>query len=88
MSETVAGDELRAFIERIEHVEQEISDLGNGKKEIYAELKGRGYDVKVIRKIVARRKRDRNELAEEDAVMSLYLQAMGEQLPLDLMEAA
>jgi uncharacterized protein (UPF0335 family) len=79
MSETenVAGDELRAFIERIEHVEQEITDLGDGKKEIYAELKGRGYDGAVVREIVKIRKQDPDKRSEKGAILDTYLSALG-----------
>ena len=74
---TVAADELRAFIERIEHVETEISDLGDGKKEIYAELKHRGYDAAVVREIVKIRKQDPTKRSEHGAVMEAYCSALG-----------
>lgn len=74
---TVAGQELRQFIERYERLEAEKKDITDGQKEIMAEAKGRGYDVKVIRKLIAIRKRDANDLAEEEAVMEMYMAALG-----------
>ena len=74
---SVTADELRAFIERYERLEAEKKDIADQLKEVMAEAKGRGYDTKVLRKIIARRKRDRDDLAEEEAVMELYLNALG-----------
>lgn len=73
----VAADELRKFIERYERLEAEKKDAADGQKEVMAEAKGRGYDPKVIRIIIARRKRDLSELAEEEAVLEMYQQALG-----------
>lgn len=73
----IAGDELRQIVARIERIEAEEADLKADKKEFYAEAKGRGYDTKVIRKIVALRKRDRDEVAEEEAVFDMYKAALG-----------
>jgi uncharacterized protein (UPF0335 family) len=74
---TVAGQELRAFVERYERLEAEKKDIADAQKEVMAEAKGRGYDVKVLRKIVALRKRDANDLAEEEAVLEMYKAALG-----------
>ena len=74
---TVAADELRAFIERLERLEEEKKTIADDIKEVYGEAKGRGYDTKVIRKIVALRKLDQNERSEMDAILELYLQALG-----------
>ncbi len=76
-SQSVAGAELRQFIERYEHLEAEKKDIADGQKEIMAEAKGRGYDTKVIRKLLAIRKRDANDLAEEEAVLEMYKAALG-----------
>ncbi|WP_106744696.1 DUF2312 domain-containing protein [Yoonia maritima] len=73
----VAGEELRQFIERYERLEAEKKDIAEAQKEVMAEAKGRGYDTKVLRKIVAIRKRDANDIAEEEAVMDMYMSAMG-----------
>ncbi|MGZ9810077.1 DUF2312 domain-containing protein [Pseudoroseicyclus sp. H15] len=73
----VAGAELRAFVERYERLESEKKDIADGQKEIMAEAKGRGYDTKVLRKIIALRKRDSDDIAEEEAVLELYKAALG-----------
>lgn len=74
---SVTAAELRQFIERIEHLEAEKKDIGEQIKEVFAECKGRGYDVKVIRKLVALRKRDKDDIAEEEAVLEMYKEALG-----------
>lgn len=73
----VTADELRQFIERVEQLESEVKDANEQKKEVFAEAKGRGYDTKVMRKVIAMRKRKPDELAEEEAVLELYKTAMG-----------
>ncbi|WP_373353276.1 DUF2312 domain-containing protein [Pseudoroseicyclus sp. CXY001] len=73
----VAGAELRAFVERFERLESEKKDIADAQKEVMAEAKGRGYDTKVLRKIIALRKRDSDDLAEEEAVLELYKAALG-----------
>lgn len=77
MSYRVSADELRAFVERIERLDAEKKDLAEAQKEVMAEAKGRGYDTKVLRKIIALRKRDAQDLAEEEAVMEMYKEALG-----------
>lgn len=73
----VTADELRSFIERAEQLAAEKRDIGEQEKELFAEAKGRGYDVKVMRKIIALRKRKADDIAEEEAIMTLYKQALG-----------
>jgi uncharacterized protein (UPF0335 family) len=73
----VTADELRQFVERDERLEIEKKDIADQQKEIMAEAKGRGYDTKVLRKIVALRKRDMNDIAEEEAVLAMYKEALG-----------
>ena len=73
----VTAEELRQFIERFEHLEAEKKDLAEQQKEVMAEAKGRGYDTRVLRRIVAIRKRDADDLAEEEAMMELYKTALG-----------
>jgi uncharacterized protein (UPF0335 family) len=73
----VTADELRQFIERYEHLESEKRDITDQQKEVMAEAKGRGYDTKVIRKVIALRKKDKDERAEEEAVLEMYLAALG-----------
>jgi uncharacterized protein (UPF0335 family) len=67
----VTADELRQFIERFEQLESEKKDVAEQQKELMAEAKGRGYDTKVMRKVIAMRKRKPDELAEEEAVLEL-----------------
>ena len=73
----VTADKLRQFVERYERLEIEKKDIADQQKEIMAEAKGRGYDTKVLRKIVALRKRDMNDIAEEEAVLAMYKEALG-----------
>lgn len=73
----VAADELRQFVERFERLETEKRDLAEQQKEVMSEAKGRGYDIKVLRKLIALRKRDKDDLAEEEAVLELYRAALG-----------
>ena len=74
---SVAAQELRAFIERFERLDAEKKDITDAQKEVMSEAKGRGYDVKVLRKIIAERKRDASDVAEEQAVMDMYKAALG-----------
>ena len=73
----VTADELRSFIERVEKLEDDKSLIATDIKEVYAEAKARGYDTKILRKIIALRKRDRDDIAEEQAVLSMYAEALG-----------
>ncbi len=73
----VTADELRQFIEQYEHLDAEKRDIAEQQKEIMSEAKGRGYDTRVLRKIIALRKRDRDDLAEEEAILDLYKAALG-----------
>jgi uncharacterized protein (UPF0335 family) len=75
--DAVAGEQIRAFVERIERVQEEIDALNGDKKEIYAEAKGNGFNTKVLKRIVQIRKMDQNERLEEDALLELYLTALG-----------
>jgi len=73
----VTADELRQFIERYERLEAEKKDIAEAQKEVMAEAKGRGYDTKVLRKVIALRKRDKDDIAEEEAVLEMYKEALG-----------
>lgn len=73
----VTADELRQFIERIERLDQEKKDVAEQIKEVKAEAKGRGYDVKVINLVIALRKREPDDIAEEGAVLEMYQEALG-----------
>ncbi len=76
-SYAVTADELRQFIERFEQLDSEKKDVAEQQKELMAEAKGRGYDTRVLRKVIALRKRKPDELAEEEAVLELYKTALG-----------
>ncbi len=73
----VTADELRQFVERFERLEAEKKDIADQQKEVMAEAKGRGYDTKVMRKVIALRKRDSDDIAEEEAVLEMYKEALG-----------
>lgn len=72
----VSGEHLKSFIERIEHVEEDIKGLNADKKEIYDEARGMGFDVKLMRKVISLRKRDQAEIDEEETILELYLRAL------------
>ena len=73
----VTADELRQFIERVERLEAEKKDIAEQVKEVLTEAKGRGYDTAVLRKIIALRKRNSDDIAEEECVMETYKEALG-----------
>ena len=73
----VTADELRQFIERFETLEIEKRNIADQQKEVMAEAKSRGYDTKIMRKLVVLRKRDLQDLAEEEAILSMYKSALG-----------
>lgn len=76
-TDSVAQDQLRAFIERIERMEEEKKAISDDIKEIYAEAKGNGFDIKVLRQIVRIRKQDHAERLEQEALLELYMAALG-----------
>jgi uncharacterized protein (UPF0335 family) len=73
----VTAGELRQFVERYERLEAERRDLADQMKEVMAEARARGYEVKVLKKLIALRKRDSAEVSEEEAILDLYKQALG-----------
>jgi uncharacterized protein (UPF0335 family) len=73
----VVGEDLRQFVERFERLEAEKKDIADAQKEVMAEAKGRGYDTKILRKVIALRKRDASDIAEEEAVLDMYKSALG-----------
>ncbi|MBV6635774.1 MAG: DUF2312 domain-containing protein [Mameliella sp.] len=73
----IAAGELKQFIERYERLEEEKREIGEQQKELMAEAKGRGYDTKVMRKVIALRKREADDIAEEEAVLEMYKTALG-----------
>src|SRR3954451_19853605 len=72
-----AKDQLKAFIERIERLEEEKKAIADDIKDVYAEAKGNGYDVKVLRTVVRMRKEDADERREHEAILETYLHALG-----------
>ena len=73
----VARGQLRAFVERIERLEEEKKSIADDIKDVYGEAKAMGYDTKVMRKVVAIRKQDQNERLEHEAILDTYLHALG-----------
>ena len=76
-NESVAQDQLRAFVERIERMEEEKKAIADDIKDIYAEAKGNGFDTKILRKIISIRKQDHNERMEQESLLELYMSALG-----------
>jgi uncharacterized protein (UPF0335 family) len=72
----IAGDKLRAIVERIERIEAEIKELVEGKKEIYFEAKGNGFDAKILREVIRVRKQDQKQHEEQESLLDLYMQAI------------
>src|SRR5579862_239442 len=73
----IAGDQLKSFIERIERLEEERRALSDDIKEVYAEAKGTGFDVKIMRQIVRIRRMDKDDLDEQEALLDTYMHALG-----------
>ena len=72
----IPGDRICAFVERVERIDEEIKALNEGKKEVFSEAKGEGFDVKVLKEILRLRKQDQDERDEQDSLLDLYLRAM------------
>ena len=77
VSEAIAADQLRAFVERIERLEEEKAALTSDVREVFAEAKSSGFDPKILRQIVRLRKMDRNDYQEQEALLDLYKAALG-----------
>jgi uncharacterized protein (UPF0335 family) len=73
----VAADQLKSFVERIERLEEEKKTLSDDIKDVYAEAKGNGFDVSILREVIRIRKTDKSEREEKDALLELYMQALG-----------
>ena len=84
MSDTVgiAGSRVRSFVERVEQLDIEIAELTEGKKEVFAEAKGEGFDVKILKEIIRLRKQDQEERDEHETLLDLYMRAMTEPEPV------
>lgn len=76
-AEGVARDQLRAFVERIERLEEEKKTIADDIKDVYGEAKGTGFNTKIIRKVIAARKKDEQERMEEAAILDTYMHALG-----------
>jgi uncharacterized protein (UPF0335 family) len=76
-TEGVARDQLKSIIERIERLEEEKKAIADDIRDVFAEAKGNGFDTKALRKIITLRKKDQRERAEEEAILELYMQALG-----------
>ena len=83
----IAGDRLKSFIERIERLEEEKKALANDIKEVYAEAKGTGFDVKIMRQVIRLRRMDKDDLDEQETLLDVYRRALG-MLPSDESQAA
>ncbi|PTW59496.1 uncharacterized protein (UPF0335 family) [Breoghania corrubedonensis] len=73
----VAADQLRAFVERIERLEEEKKAISDDIKDVYGEAKGTGFDVKILRQVVRLRKQEPHEREEQEAILDLYMHALG-----------
>lgn len=73
----VAAGQLRSFVERIEHLEEEKKGIADDIRDVYAEAKGNGFDTKILRRVISLRKKDSAERQEEEAILDLYLHALG-----------
>ncbi len=78
---TIPGGKIRAFVERIENIDTELQELNEQKKEVFAEAKGDGFDVKILKEIVKLRKQDEEERDERESMLDLYMRAMEQAVP-------
>jgi uncharacterized protein (UPF0335 family) len=85
---TIPGGRIRSFVERIENLDGEIQDLNEAKKEVFAEAKGEGFDVKILKEIIKLRKQDQDERDERDTLLDLYMRAMETAVPETTAKAA
>ena len=72
----IPGARICSFIERVERIDEEIKALNEGKKEVFSEAKGEGFDVKVLKEILRLRKQDKDERDEQESLLDLYMKAM------------
>ena len=80
---TIPGGKIRAFVERIENLDTELQELNDQKKEVFAEAKGEGFDVKILKEIVKLRKQDAEERDERESMLDLYMRAMEQAAPAE-----
>ena len=77
----IPGNRILSFIDRIEHIDEELKALNEGKKEVFSEAKGVGFDVKALKEILRLRKQDQDERDERDSLLDLYLRAIQDAAP-------
>ena len=73
---TIPGGKIRSFVERVENIDSELAELSEQKKEVFAEAKGEGFDVKILKEIIKLRKQDEDERDERESLLDLYMRAM------------
>ena len=83
----VAGDRLRSFVERIERIDEDLKAMNEDKKGVFAEAKGEGFDVKILKEVIRLRKEDKNERDERDTLLDLYFRAIESSPPLQAQAA-
>src|SRR5215203_1935237 len=84
----IAGDRIRSFVERIEQLDTELQEINEQRKEVFAEAKSEGFDVKVLKEIIRLRKQDKDERDEHETLLDVYMRAMETTLPTPVAEAA
>jgi uncharacterized protein (UPF0335 family) len=84
----IPGGKIRAFVERIENLDNELQELNEQKKEVFAEAKGEGFDVKILKEIVKLRKQDQEERDEREGLLDIYMRAMEQAGPEKMAKAA
>jgi uncharacterized protein (UPF0335 family) len=85
---TIPGGKIRAYVERIENIDGELQELNEQKKEVFAEAKGEGFDIKILKEIVKLRKQDKEERDERESLLDLYMRAMEAPAPEKAAKAA
>jgi uncharacterized protein (UPF0335 family) len=85
---TIPGGKIRAFVERIENIDTELQELNEQKKEVFAEAKGEGFDIKILKEIIKLRKQDQEERDERESMLDLYMRAMEQAGPEKVPKAA
>jgi uncharacterized protein (UPF0335 family) len=85
---TIPGGKIRAFVERIENIDAELQELNEQKKEVFAEAKNDGFDVKILKEIIKLRKQDQEERDERESMLDLYMRAMEQAAPEKAAKAA
>ncbi len=84
----IVGDRIRSFVERVEQLDTELQEINEQKKEVFAEAKGEGFDVKVLKEIIKLRKQDKDERDEHGTLLDVYMRAMDTASPAPVAEAA